>query len=71
MDVEFTSIWKVIGWEEDDPICEQGSHLLIIQFVCSLQEVDNGITFCLFEVEYILHLEKFRSTHRLPKKMLN
>ena len=49
---EFTSIWKAIGWEEVDPIWEQGSHLLTIQFLCSLKEVDNGITFRLFEVEY-------------------
>jgi hypothetical protein len=50
MDVEFTSIWKAIGWEEVDPLWEQGSRLLTIQFLCSLKEVDNGITFRLFEV---------------------
>ena len=52
MDVEFTSIWKAIGWEEVDPVWERGSRLLTIQFLCSLKEVDNGITFCLFEEEY-------------------
>ena len=52
MDVEFVSIWKAIGWEEVDPVWEQGSCLLTIQFLCSLKEVDNGITFCLFEIEY-------------------
>ena len=30
MDVEFTSIWKAIGWEEVDPVWEQGSRLLTI-----------------------------------------
>ena len=49
MDVEFTSIWKVVGWEEIDPVWEEGSRLLTIQFLCSLKEVDNGITFRLFE----------------------
>ena len=52
MDVEFTSFWKAIGWKEVDPLWEQGSHLLNIQFLCSLKYVDNGITFCLFEVEH-------------------
>ena len=52
MDVEFVSIWKAIGWEEIDPIWEEGSHLLTFQFLCSLKEFDNGITFCLFEIEY-------------------
>ena len=41
MDVDFTSILKAIGWEEVDPVWEQGSHLLTIQFLCSLKEVDN------------------------------
>jgi hypothetical protein len=45
MDVEFTSIWKAIGWEEVDLLWEEGSRLLTIQFLCSLKEVDNGITF--------------------------
>ena len=52
MDVDFTSILKAIGWEEVDPVWEQGSHLLTIQFLCSLKEVDNGITFHLFEEEH-------------------
>ena len=52
MDIEFTSIWKAIGWEEVDPVWEQGSRLLTINFLCSLKEVNNGITFRLFEVEY-------------------
>ena len=52
MDIEFTSIWKAIGWEKVDPIWKQSSCLLTIQFLCSLKEVDNGITFCLFEEEH-------------------
>jgi len=52
MDVKFASIWKAIGWEDVDPLWEQGSRLLTIQFLCSLKEVDNGITFRLFEVEH-------------------
>ena len=52
MDDEFASIWKAVGWEEIDPVWEEGSRLLTIQFLCSLKEVDSGITFCLFEIEY-------------------
>jgi len=37
MDTEFATIWKAIGWENIAPIEEQGSHLLTIQFLCSLQ----------------------------------
>ena len=54
MDTEFTTIWKAIEWENVAPIEEQGSCLLTIQFLCSLREVENGITFCLFEQEYYL-----------------
>jgi hypothetical protein len=54
MDTEFTTIWKAIGWERVAPIDEQGSRILTIQFLCSLKEVDNGITFRLFGKEYFL-----------------
>ena len=32
MDDEFTTIWKAIGWEEIDPVWEEGSRLLTIEF---------------------------------------
>ena len=48
MDTEFTTIWKAIGWENVAPVDEQGSLLLTILFLCYLQEVKGGITFCLF-----------------------
>jgi hypothetical protein len=54
MDVEFTTIWKVIGWERVAPVDEQGSHILTIQFLYFFKEEDNGITFCLFGNEYFL-----------------
>jgi hypothetical protein len=54
MDTKFTTIWKAIGWENIAPVDEQGSRILTIQFLCSLKEVDNGITFHLFEKEYFL-----------------
>jgi hypothetical protein len=54
MDTKFTTIWKVIGWENVSPVDEQASHILTIQFICSLKEVEGGITFYLFEKEYYL-----------------
>jgi len=54
MDIEFATIWKAVGWENVAPIDEQGSRLLTIQFLYSLQEVEGGITFHLFEKEYYL-----------------
>ena len=57
MDTEFATIWKAVGWENVAPIDEQGSRILTIQFLCSLQEVENGITFWLFSKNIILHGE--------------
>jgi hypothetical protein len=54
MNTEFITIRKAVGWENVAPIDEQGSHILTIQFLCSVKEVDNGITFRLFEKEYFL-----------------
>ena len=54
MDSEFAIIWKAIGWENIAPVDEHGSRLLTIQFLCSLQEVEGGITFHLFEKEHYL-----------------
>ena len=54
MDIEFATIWKAVGWENVALVDELGSRLLTIQFLCSLQEVEGGITFCIFEKEYYL-----------------
>ena len=52
MDIGFATIQKAVGWENIAPVDEHSSRLLTIQFLCSLQEVEGGITFCLFEIEY-------------------
>ena len=54
MDSEFAIIWKAVGWENVAPVDELGSRLLTIQFLCSLQDVEGGIIFHLFEKEYYL-----------------
>jgi hypothetical protein len=45
MDVDFARIWHVIGWDGLVPVEENGSYLLSIQFLCTLREVDDGISF--------------------------
>ena len=52
MDTEFATIQKAVGWQNVAPVDELDSRLLTIQFLCSLQEVEGGISFCLFEKEY-------------------
>jgi hypothetical protein len=45
MDVDFARVWHAIGWDGFVPVEENGSRLLTIQFICTLQEVDDGISF--------------------------
>lgn len=54
MDVNFANVWHTIGWNDFMPISEEGSHLLTIQFLCTLQEADDGISFHFFRREYQL-----------------
>jgi hypothetical protein len=54
MDTEFTSIFKACGWANIVPLDERGSHHLTIQFLCTLLETDEGISFWLFGKEYDL-----------------
>ena len=41
----------MVGWDDFAPVEENGSHLLTIQFLCTLREVDDGVSFQLFGVE--------------------
>jgi hypothetical protein len=61
MDTEFATIWKFVGWENVASVDELGSHLLTIQFLCYLQEVEGEITFHVFEKEYYLTWRNFSS----------
>ena len=45
MDVDFACVWHAVGWVDFVPIEENGSRLLTIQFLCTLQEVDDGVSF--------------------------
>jgi hypothetical protein len=54
MDVEFRSIWKAVGWQRFAVVDEPGSRLLTLQFLCTLKEVEDGISFCFFRKEFTL-----------------
>jgi hypothetical protein len=54
MDTKFATIWKAVEWENVAPVDELGSRLTI-QFLCSLQEVEGGITSVFFRKNIILH----------------
>ncbi|CAO2167035.1 unnamed protein product [Urochloa humidicola] len=54
MDTDFDTIWKAVGWESFEPIDEQGSRLLTIQFLCTLDYDDERIFFHLFGTDYSL-----------------
>ena len=45
MDAEFASVWKAVGWSTFAEIFEMGSRDLTIQFLCTLVEMDNGVSF--------------------------
>ena len=45
MDVDFARVWHAVGWDGFLPVEENGSHLLTIQFLCTLWEVKDGVSF--------------------------
>ena len=54
MDVDFARVWHAVGWDVFVPIEENDSRLLTIQFLCTILEVDDGVSFRIFGVERYL-----------------
>ena len=54
MDVDFARVWHAVGWDGFVPIEENGSHLLTIQFLFTLWEVDDGVSSDFLELNAIL-----------------
>jgi hypothetical protein len=54
IDIDFTRVWHAVGWDGFVPVEVNGSCLLTIQILCTLQEVDDGIYFQLFGNEFYL-----------------
>ena len=59
MDVDFARVWHAVGWDGFVPVEENGSRLLTIQFLCTLREVDDGVSFRLFGVERYFNWRNF------------
>ena len=59
MDVDFAHVWHAVGWDDFVPIEENGSRLLTIQFLCTLREVDDDVSFQLFGVERYFNWRNF------------
>ncbi len=54
MDVEFRTIWKAVGWQRFVVVDEPGFRLLTLQFLCTLKEIEDGISFRFVHKEYTL-----------------
>ena len=54
MNAEFMSVWKAVRWPSFAEISELGSRDLTIQFLCTLVETNDGISFRFFGEEFSL-----------------
>jgi len=54
MDTEFDLIFQMVGWTNFWNITELGSHLLTLEFLCTLQYYEGGITFGMFKQDIML-----------------
>jgi hypothetical protein len=45
MDIDFANVWKVVGWMDFVNVSELGFRDLTIQFLCTLIEENDGISF--------------------------
>jgi hypothetical protein len=54
MDAEFDLIFSLVGWESFWDITELGSKLLTIEFMCTLQTMEDGVTFRFFKETFNL-----------------
>jgi len=50
--VDFARIWKAVGWSSFADVSVLGSLDLTIQFLCSLMETKESVTFWFFHQEY-------------------
>jgi hypothetical protein len=54
MDTDFRAIWKAVGWQIFVVVDERGSRLLTLQFLSTLKEIEDVISFRFFHDEYTL-----------------
>ena len=54
MDDKFASVWKAVGLSAFAEISEMGSRALTIQFLFTLVEIENGVSFRFFRNEFVM-----------------
>jgi len=59
MEAEFASVWKAMGWSAFAEIFEMGSRDLMIQFLCTLVEIKNRVSFRFFGNEFVMSWKDF------------
>ena len=52
MSYDFPTVWNAVEWHDITTIPERGSRYLTLQFLCTLQHGDRGISFRLFHRNY-------------------
>jgi len=52
MDVESAHVWQAVGSDGFVPVEENGSRLVTIELLCTLQEADDGVCSRFFRKEY-------------------
>jgi hypothetical protein len=66
MDFELNIIFSLVGWGSFWNITELGSKLLTIEFLCTLQTTDMGVTFRLFACEFSLTWQELSNLLGFP-----
>jgi len=59
MDVEFDFVFRAVGWEDVWNIHEQGSKLLTVEFLSTLQTTDAEVKFRFFRKEFSILWKEF------------
>jgi len=54
MDTEFDLIFQMVEWTNFWDITKLGSHLLTLEFLCTLQYYEGGIAFRMFKQDIML-----------------
>jgi hypothetical protein len=59
LDSEFSQIFALLGWTSFYNASERGSHLLTLEFLCTSESSNDGVTFRLFRQEHTLSWESW------------
>ena len=59
MNLDYACVWHAVGWDGFVPVEENGSRLLTIQLLCTLDKVDNSVCFRFFGNKYYFNWRNF------------